>query len=30
MAIPHSDAMWEVARCWPGLSGAAIPVVTGR
>jgi len=30
MAIPHSDTMWEVARCWPALSGAAIPVVTGR
>ncbi len=25
-----SDALWEVVRCWPGLSGGAIPVVTGR
>ncbi len=25
-----SDAMWEVARSWPGLSGGAIPVVTGE
>ncbi len=25
-----SDAMWEVVRCWPGLVGGAIPVVTGR
>ncbi len=25
-----SDAMWELVRCWPGLSGGAIPVVTGE
>ena len=25
-----SDAMWEVVRCWPGLVGGAIPVVTGE
>ncbi len=30
MAIPHSDAMWKVVRCWPGLPGGAIPVVSGR
>jgi len=25
-----SDALWDMVRCWPGLAGWAIPVVTGR